>query len=48
MIPKPFSKVRVTYTEPTFVTAASARAAEDEVPRFEALLNGVADAAERA
>ncbi len=48
MIPKPFSRVNVTYTTPTPVVAASAREAEDEAPRFEALLSDAIAASERA
>lgn len=48
MIPKPFARVSVAYTEPTLVTASSAREAEGEAPRFEALLSDVIAAAERA
>jgi lysophospholipid acyltransferase (LPLAT)-like uncharacterized protein len=47
MIPKPFSRVSITYTEPTLVTAASARDAEAEAPRFEALIDDVIAKAER-
>jgi lysophospholipid acyltransferase (LPLAT)-like uncharacterized protein len=47
MIPKPFSRVNVTYSEPTLVTAASAREAEADAPRFEALIDGVIAMAER-
>jgi lysophospholipid acyltransferase (LPLAT)-like uncharacterized protein len=48
MIPKPFSRVNVVYTAPTCVNATSARDAEDEAPRFEALLTDAIAAAERA
>lgn len=48
LIPKPFTRVSVVYSMPTPVTAASAREAEEEAPRFEALLNDTASAAERA
>jgi lysophospholipid acyltransferase (LPLAT)-like uncharacterized protein len=48
MIPKPFARVTVVYTEPTLVTASSAREAEEQAPRFEALLSDVIMAAERA
>jgi lysophospholipid acyltransferase (LPLAT)-like uncharacterized protein len=47
MIPKPFSRVNVAYSEPTLVTAASAREAEADAPRFEALIDGVIAMAER-
>lgn len=48
MIPKPFSRVTVVYTAPTCVNATSARDAEEEAPRFEALLSDAISAAERA
>jgi len=48
MIPKPFSRVRLVYSVPTPVAATSARDAEDEAPKFEALLNDAVAIAERA
>lgn len=48
MIPKPFARVNVAYTAATLVTASSARDAEAEAPRFEALLTDAITAAERA
>ena len=48
MIPKPFARVNVVYTAATPVTATSVREAEDEAPRFEALLSDAIAAAERA
>ena len=48
MIPKPFSRIRIVYTAPTTVMAASARGAEEEAPRFEGLLSDVIAVAERA
>lgn len=48
MIPKPFARVNVVYTSATFVTAASAREAEEQAPRFESLLTEVIEVAERA
>jgi Kdo2-lipid IVA 3' secondary acyltransferase len=48
MIPKPFSKVNVVYTSPAHVAAATARDAEAEAPRFEALLGEAISQAERA
>ena len=48
MIPKPFSRVHVIYSEPLLVTAASARDAEAEAPRFEALIDDAVAMAERA
>jgi lysophospholipid acyltransferase (LPLAT)-like uncharacterized protein len=47
MIPKPFSRVTLAYSAPTFVTAASAREAELEAPRFEALIDEAIAVAER-
>lgn len=46
-IPKPFARVTVRYTAPTHVHAASARHAEQEAARFEALLGDATVAAER-
>jgi lysophospholipid acyltransferase (LPLAT)-like uncharacterized protein len=48
MIPKPFSRVRIVYSAPTTVMAASAREAENEAPRFETLLADAITVAERA
>jgi lysophospholipid acyltransferase (LPLAT)-like uncharacterized protein len=48
MIPTPFTRVNVVYTAPTTVTASSSREAEDEAPRFEALLSAAIAEAERA
>jgi len=48
MIPKPFSRVNVVYTVPTLVTATSAREAEGEAPKFEALIGDAVVEAERA
>jgi lysophospholipid acyltransferase (LPLAT)-like uncharacterized protein len=48
MIPKPFSRVSLVYSVPTPVAANSARDAEDEAPRFEALINDAVAIAERA
>ena len=39
MIPKPFARVTVAYGAPTKVLATTSRAAADEGPRFERLLN---------
>jgi lysophospholipid acyltransferase (LPLAT)-like uncharacterized protein len=39
MVPKPFARVTVAYGPPTKVEATSARAAAEEAPRFEQLLN---------
>jgi lysophospholipid acyltransferase (LPLAT)-like uncharacterized protein len=48
MIPKPFTKITVVYSEPALVAATSAREAEDEAPQFETLLSDAVTAAERA
>jgi lysophospholipid acyltransferase (LPLAT)-like uncharacterized protein len=48
LIPKPFAVVNVHYSAPTYVSAASAREAESEAARFEALLGDATGAAERA
>ena len=47
MIPKPFCRLRIVYTPATFVSAASAREAEEEAPKFESLLTDAIAAAER-
>jgi lysophospholipid acyltransferase (LPLAT)-like uncharacterized protein len=39
MIPKPFARVTVAYGNPTNVLAATPRAAAEEAPRFEAIMN---------
>jgi lysophospholipid acyltransferase (LPLAT)-like uncharacterized protein len=41
VIPKPFARITVKYSEPTYVDATSPRGAEAETPRFQALLMGV-------
>jgi len=38
MIPKPFARVRITYSDSTFVDAPDARVAGTQGPRFEALM----------
>ncbi|HUQ82275.1 MAG TPA: lysophospholipid acyltransferase family protein [Gemmatimonadaceae bacterium] len=48
MIPKPFARIDVVYSAPTYVTAGSPREAEDEAPRFESLIGETIDCAERA
>lgn len=48
MIPKPFARVDVVYSPPTYVSAASPREAEDEAPKFEALIGEMIERAERA
>lgn len=48
MIPKPFSRVDVVYTPPTVPAGSSPREAEEEAPKFEALLDGVIAVAEGA
>ncbi|MEX2109949.1 MAG: lysophospholipid acyltransferase family protein [Gemmatimonadaceae bacterium] len=45
VIPKPFARITVAYGDPTTVDAASARAAANEGPRFEALMNAAAERA---
>jgi lysophospholipid acyltransferase (LPLAT)-like uncharacterized protein len=42
LIPKPFARVTIRYAAPEFVRAGSTREVEGEVPRFEAVLNGIA------
>jgi lysophospholipid acyltransferase (LPLAT)-like uncharacterized protein len=37
-IPKPFTRIHVAYSDPSFVHAETPRDAEAEVPRFEALM----------
>ncbi len=39
MIPKPFARVTVAYGNPVNVLAATPRAASEEAPRFEAIMN---------
>ena len=39
MIPKPFARVTIAYATPTKVLATNSRAAAEEGPRFEGLLN---------
>jgi len=48
MIPKPFSRVHIAYTAPTYVEATSARGAEEEAPKFETLMTEALAQAERA
>ena len=48
MIPKPFSRIHVVYSDPTAVAATSSRDAESEAPRFESLIGDVIAQAERA
>jgi lysophospholipid acyltransferase (LPLAT)-like uncharacterized protein len=45
MIPKPFSRVTVAYGRPAKVLAKTSRAAAEEGPRFERLLNEAGDIA---
>ena len=45
MIPKPFARVTVAYGAPTKVLATTPRAAAEEGPRFERLLNAAAEIA---
>lgn len=42
LIPKPFSRVRIAYSEPAHLEAASPRAAADETSRFAAVMADVA------
>lgn len=46
IIPKPFARVTVAYTTPTKVLAATSRAAAEEGPRFERLLNEAVEIAD--
>ena len=46
VIPKPFARVRVAYSDPVRLEAGSARAAAEETARFEALMNEVGRAAD--
>jgi hypothetical protein len=39
MIPKPFARITVAYGAPTKVLATTSRAAAEEGPRFERLMN---------
>jgi lysophospholipid acyltransferase (LPLAT)-like uncharacterized protein len=45
VIPKPFARITIAYGDPTTVDATSARAAANEGPRFEALMNAAAERA---
>jgi len=45
IIPKPFARITVAYGPPTMVDAPSARAAANEGPRFEALMNAAVEKA---
>lgn len=45
IIPKPFARITVAYGSPTMVDAPSARAAANEGPRFEALMNAAVETA---
>jgi lysophospholipid acyltransferase (LPLAT)-like uncharacterized protein len=46
IIPKPFARLTVAYSEPTRVDATSSQGAEAEAPRFAALMEAVGQAAE--
>lgn len=48
MIPKPFSRVTIAYSDPIYVDAADARAAAQQGPAFEAALNAAVATAEAA
>jgi lysophospholipid acyltransferase (LPLAT)-like uncharacterized protein len=39
VIPKPFSRLRIAYSDPVMLDAANPRAAAEEAPRFQALMN---------
>jgi lysophospholipid acyltransferase (LPLAT)-like uncharacterized protein len=41
LIPKPFARLSVAYGEPTFVEGEATASAEEQVPRFEALMERV-------
>jgi lysophospholipid acyltransferase (LPLAT)-like uncharacterized protein len=45
LIPRPFASVTIHYSQPEFVNATDARSVTEEVPRFAALLGGLADRA---
>lgn len=48
MIPKPFSRVTIAYSDPIYVDAADSRAAAQQGPLFEAALNATVAAADAA
>jgi lysophospholipid acyltransferase (LPLAT)-like uncharacterized protein len=48
MIPKPFTRVDIVYTPATIAAGSSPREAEEEAPKFEALIDGVIAVAEGA
>lgn len=45
IIPKPFAQITVSYGAPAFVVAESARAASQQAPRFEAIMQETVDRA---
>jgi len=45
LIPKPFARITVAYGEPAMIESTSARAAANEGPRLEALMNQAAELA---
>ena len=45
VIPKPFARITVAYGEPAMIESTSARAAANEGPRLEALMNQTAELA---
>ena len=48
MIPKPFSRVTVAYSDPIYVEASDARNAAEQAPQFESAMRAVEAAAERS
>jgi lysophospholipid acyltransferase (LPLAT)-like uncharacterized protein len=48
MIPKPFSRVTVAYSDPMFVESPDSRSAAEQAPRFEAMMRDVEAEAEQA
>lgn len=48
MIPKPFSRVTIAYSDPIYVEASDSRSAAEQAPRFQSMMGAVEAAAERA
>lgn len=48
MIPKPFSRVTIAYSDPMYVEASDSRSAAEQAPRFQSAMGAVEAAAERA
>jgi lysophospholipid acyltransferase (LPLAT)-like uncharacterized protein len=46
IIPKPFARITIAYTDPTHVSGATARAAADEAPRFQELMRAAQEVAD--